>query len=162
MSTKLPESRDAAMTMPFTSPTGYGLGRGGWVTSAFEPGDDPPVDILCDWIEESYRAVAPKKLVAELDSRRGESALTHPDRSCPRWRPPSARIADTNAGGGSRRGAGAEDGDESLEEGVDELVGVEGDQVADGLAQADELDRDAEVASGWRRRCHPWPSRRAW
>ena len=72
MSTKLPESHDAAMTMPFTSPTGYGLGRGGWVTSAFEPGDDPPVDILCDWIEESYRAIAPKKLVAELESRRAE------------------------------------------------------------------------------------------
>jgi predicted DNA-binding protein (MmcQ/YjbR family) len=69
MSTKLPDSGDAALTMPFTSPTGYGLGRGGWVTSAFEPGDDPPVDILCDWIEESYRAVAPKKLVAELDAR---------------------------------------------------------------------------------------------
>ena len=69
MSTKLPDSGEAALTMPFTSPTGYGLGRGGWVTSAFEPGDDPPVDILCDWIEESYRAVAPKKLVAELDAR---------------------------------------------------------------------------------------------
>jgi hypothetical protein len=69
LSTKLPDSHDAAMTMPFTSPTGYGLGRGGWVTSAFEPSDDPPVDILCDWIEESYRAVAPKKLVAELDGR---------------------------------------------------------------------------------------------
>ena len=27
------------------------------------------VDILCDWIEESYRAIAPKKLVAELDGR---------------------------------------------------------------------------------------------
>jgi len=69
LSTKLPESRDAAMTMAFTSPTGYGLGRGGWVTSAFEAKDNPPVDILCDWIEESYRAVAPKKLVAELDGR---------------------------------------------------------------------------------------------
>ena len=73
LSTKLPESRDEAMTMPFTRPTGYGLGRGGWVTSAFDAGQDPPVDILCDWIEESYRAVAPKKLVAELD-RRGEVA----------------------------------------------------------------------------------------
>jgi predicted DNA-binding protein (MmcQ/YjbR family) len=67
LSTKLPESGDAALTMPFTQPTGYGLGRGGWVTSAFDDGDDPPVDILCDWIEESYRAIAPKKLVAQLD-----------------------------------------------------------------------------------------------
>lgn len=69
LSTKLPESRDAAMTMAFTNPTGYGLGRGGWVTSSFDAKDSPPVDILCDWIEESYRAVAPKKLVAELDER---------------------------------------------------------------------------------------------
>ena len=58
--------------MAFTSPTGYGLGRGGWVTSAFDADEDPPVDILCDWIEESYRAVAPKRLVAELD--RGEES----------------------------------------------------------------------------------------
>ena len=32
-----------------------------------------------------------------------------------------------------------------LEQGVDELVGVEGDQVADRLAEADELDGDAEL-----------------
>ncbi len=72
LSTKLPDSGDAALTMAFTSPTGYGLGRGGWVTSAFDADQDPPVDILCDWIEESYRAVAPKRLVAELD--RGEES----------------------------------------------------------------------------------------
>ena len=41
------------------------------MTSTFEPGEDAPVDILCDWIEESYRAIAPKKLVAELDQRSG-------------------------------------------------------------------------------------------
>jgi predicted DNA-binding protein (MmcQ/YjbR family) len=74
LSTKLPESRDAALTMPFTSSTGYGLGRGGWVTSAFSDHDDPPVDILCDWIEESYRAIAPKKLVAQLDDSGGGGA----------------------------------------------------------------------------------------
>jgi hypothetical protein len=28
---------------------------------------DWPVDMLLDWIEESYRAVAPKKLVRALD-----------------------------------------------------------------------------------------------
>ena len=71
LSVKLPESKEAALTMPFTAPTAYGLGRGGWVTARFEGGDDPPVDILCDWIEESYRTIAPKKLVAELDARAG-------------------------------------------------------------------------------------------
>ena len=29
----------------------------------------PPVDMLCDWIEESYRAVAPKKMLAELEAQ---------------------------------------------------------------------------------------------
>ncbi|MFG2725745.1 MmcQ/YjbR family DNA-binding protein [Streptomyces canus] len=26
-------------------------------------------DLLCDWVEESYRAIAPKRLIAELDTR---------------------------------------------------------------------------------------------
>jgi predicted DNA-binding protein (MmcQ/YjbR family) len=69
LSVKLPDSSDEALTMPFTSPTGYSLGRAGWVTARFEPGDSVPFDILCDWLEESYRTVAPKKLVAELDRR---------------------------------------------------------------------------------------------
>ena len=69
LSVKLPESSEEALSMPFAEPTGYGLGRAGWVSSRFAPGDEPPVDILCDWIEESYRAIAPKKLVAELDQQ---------------------------------------------------------------------------------------------
>jgi predicted DNA-binding protein (MmcQ/YjbR family) len=69
LSVKLPDSSEAALSMPFTAPTGYGLGRGGWVTASFDPPNRPPVDILCDWIEESYRTIAPKKLVAELDAR---------------------------------------------------------------------------------------------
>ena len=68
-SVKLPESGDAARSLPYTSPTGYGLGRGGWVTVDLPAdGDAPPVDLFLDWIEESYRAVALKKLVAELDA----------------------------------------------------------------------------------------------
>jgi len=70
LSVKLPDSSDEALSMPFTEPTGYGLGRAGWVSSRFASGDEAPLDILCDWIEESYRAIAPKKLVAELDEDR--------------------------------------------------------------------------------------------
>jgi hypothetical protein len=29
--------------------------------------DCPDVEVLLDWAEESYRAIAPKKLVARLD-----------------------------------------------------------------------------------------------
>jgi predicted DNA-binding protein (MmcQ/YjbR family) len=68
---KLPDSREQALSMTGTEPTGYGLGRAGWISARYGPGEDVPVDILCDWIEESYRAVAPKKLVVELDSRAG-------------------------------------------------------------------------------------------
>ncbi len=69
LSVKLPESSEAALDLPFVKPTGYGLGKARWVTAKFGPSDRPPVDILKDWIRESYRAVAPKKLAAELDLR---------------------------------------------------------------------------------------------
>jgi len=69
---KLPVTGQMALTLPFVSPTGYGLGRSGWVTATFGPKDVPPFDLLKDWIDESYRAQAPKKLVASLpdDPRR--------------------------------------------------------------------------------------------
>jgi predicted DNA-binding protein (MmcQ/YjbR family) len=34
-----------------------------------QPQGAPAAELLCDWIEESYRAVAPKRLIAELDGR---------------------------------------------------------------------------------------------
>ncbi len=54
--------------LPFTAPTNYGLGKSGWVTASFELDDRPPIDLLREWIEESYRAVAPKKLVSEMEA----------------------------------------------------------------------------------------------
>jgi predicted DNA-binding protein (MmcQ/YjbR family) len=66
LSVKLPESSTVALMLPFTAPTGYGLGKSGWVTASFEPNEVPPLDMLREWIEESYRAVAPKKLVATM------------------------------------------------------------------------------------------------
>jgi predicted DNA-binding protein (MmcQ/YjbR family) len=68
-SVKLPISNDEALSMPFTEPTGYGLERGHWVT--VRPPDDIPIDLLLAWIEESYRTVAPKSLVAQLDTQIG-------------------------------------------------------------------------------------------
>jgi predicted DNA-binding protein (MmcQ/YjbR family) len=74
LTVKLPSSGRMALLLPFTSPTGYGLGKSGWVTSEFAPTDEVPIDRLCEWIDESYRAVAPKKLVAELDNPEAKSA----------------------------------------------------------------------------------------
>ena len=64
LSTKLPRSNGVALMLPFATPTGYGLGKAGWVSAAFEGAVEPPVDMLRDWIDESYQAVAPAKLAA--------------------------------------------------------------------------------------------------
>ena len=64
-SVKLPHSNDEALSLPFTEPTGYGLDRGSWVT--VHAPEDAPLDLFIAWVEESYRAVAPKRLVAQLD-----------------------------------------------------------------------------------------------
>ena len=69
ISCKLPQSAEAALMLPFTSPTGYGLGKSGWVTAELEVGQVPAIDLFQSWIDESYRAQAPKRLVKQLDER---------------------------------------------------------------------------------------------
>jgi predicted DNA-binding protein (MmcQ/YjbR family) len=66
---KLPESSDFALMQPYARPFGYNMDRAGWVATEFAAGEEPPFDILLDWIDESYRAVAPRKLVAGLPRR---------------------------------------------------------------------------------------------
>jgi predicted DNA-binding protein (MmcQ/YjbR family) len=68
MSVKLDASQEQALHVPGASPTGYGLGRAGWVNVPLRD-TSPPAAVLKDWVEESYRRVAPRKLVAELDDR---------------------------------------------------------------------------------------------
>ena len=70
MIVKLTDSREQALMAPGAEPTGYGLGRAGWVTIPLRD-TTPPVEVLTDWVEESYRTVAPKRLVAKLDERSG-------------------------------------------------------------------------------------------
>lgn len=66
ISCKLPRSAGTALMLPFVKPTGYGLGKSGWVSAELAPGETPPVDLFEAWIDESYRAQAPKRLVAQL------------------------------------------------------------------------------------------------
>ncbi len=65
---KLDESLDAALALDGAAPSGYGLGRAGWVNVPLN-GRSPSIGVLRDWVEESYRRVAPKTLVRELDER---------------------------------------------------------------------------------------------
>lgn len=71
LSVKLPDSCDFALMQPYASPTGYGLGKNGWVTARFAKKDKVPVSLLGTWLRESYLAVAPKKLGAALRERSG-------------------------------------------------------------------------------------------
>jgi len=64
LTVKLTDSHDHALSIPDAVPAGYGLGKSGWVMVPITPVEQ---DLLEEWIEESYRNVAPKKLVAELD-----------------------------------------------------------------------------------------------
>jgi len=66
LSAKLPSSAGVALKLPFASPTEYGLGRSGWVTARFPHGARVPLDVLRLWVDESYRAIAPKRLVGSL------------------------------------------------------------------------------------------------
>lgn len=64
---KLVESQGHALSIEGARPSAYGLGKAGWVTVPVDT-QDVDVDLLCDWIEESYRIVAPKRLIAVLDA----------------------------------------------------------------------------------------------
>ncbi|MFJ3492566.1 MmcQ/YjbR family DNA-binding protein [Streptomyces sp. NPDC086091] len=57
-----------APALPGAEPAGYGLGRSGWVRVPPAQAGAPAAESLCDWVEESYRAIAPERLVAELDA----------------------------------------------------------------------------------------------
>jgi predicted DNA-binding protein (MmcQ/YjbR family) len=65
LSVKLPkeEAEAVAATDPGAEPTGYGLGRHGWVS--VQVGDDPGDDRwqqIEEWVRTSYTLVAPKTL----------------------------------------------------------------------------------------------------
>ncbi|HUP29848.1 MAG TPA: MmcQ/YjbR family DNA-binding protein [Usitatibacter sp.] len=63
-SVKVPDSRDLALSLPGAEPTHYGLGAKGWVTIA--PAATTSMHVLEFLIDESYRAVAPKRVIAQL------------------------------------------------------------------------------------------------
>ncbi|MEV7061335.1 MmcQ/YjbR family DNA-binding protein [Streptomyces collinus] len=56
-----------ALACPAAEPAGYGLGKAGWVYVPLEQPGAPAAEVLCDWVEESYRVIAPKRLIVVLD-----------------------------------------------------------------------------------------------
>ena len=66
---KLPHSGADVLVEDFAEPGSYGTGKYGWVAVTFSESDEPPIERIRGWIDESYRAVATKTLVKELDGR---------------------------------------------------------------------------------------------
>jgi predicted DNA-binding protein (MmcQ/YjbR family) len=63
-SVKLPQSRKKALALPGSEPTHYGLGAKGWVT--LRPTAKTSLAVLLSFVEESYRAIAPKRVLDQL------------------------------------------------------------------------------------------------
>src|SRR5689334_8013663 len=64
---KLKESQHAAMMLPFVTPMAYGMAKWGWVSADFPRGKFSP-KLAREWIAESYRFTAPKKLLTPRDA----------------------------------------------------------------------------------------------
>jgi predicted DNA-binding protein (MmcQ/YjbR family) len=65
LSLKLPKEEAAAVvaTDPTVTPSGYGLGRHGWISLTVDAGaDDDRWQQLEEWVRTSFTLVAPKKL----------------------------------------------------------------------------------------------------
>jgi predicted DNA-binding protein (MmcQ/YjbR family) len=65
-SVKLPKSGPAVLKKKFAEPTHYGLGKHGWVSCTFARDSEVPMNDALKWIDESFRAVAPKRVVSGL------------------------------------------------------------------------------------------------
>lgn len=63
-SMKLPFRNEEALKLKGARPTEYGLAKSGWVTFWYPAKAKPPMAKLIDYLDESWRAVAPKKLSA--------------------------------------------------------------------------------------------------
>src|SRR5262245_45253674 len=103
LSVKLPASGPMALLLPFATPTGYGLGKAGWVSARFVAADDPPLAMLREWIDESYRAVAPKTLVAKLPAAAGAAPVKAP-KTARRTGPPARRPSGKRSARSTARG----------------------------------------------------------
>jgi predicted DNA-binding protein (MmcQ/YjbR family) len=66
---KLPFSGPEVLESPYARPTAYGLGKAGWVSLALPLQGGPSEETLRLWLDESYRAQAPKRLVKLLNAR---------------------------------------------------------------------------------------------
>ncbi|HMD03182.1 MAG TPA: MmcQ/YjbR family DNA-binding protein [Candidatus Baltobacteraceae bacterium] len=70
---KLLASHERAQGVSGARAVGYGLGRAGWLSIPIG-GSGPPLALLLEWIDESYRLVAPKRLLRDAPTRSARKA----------------------------------------------------------------------------------------
>ena len=98
---KLPATGRALLTRDYAEPTHYGMGKHGWVTSKFNLAGDVPRREVEQWIDESFRAVAPKQVVSALAAgAKGAPASTSA-------RADAARVASAEADAPAQAATGA-------------------------------------------------------
>lgn len=68
VSVKLKETQAMALSLPFVTPSAYGMAKWGWINAEFPKGKEP-LPLIKAWLEESYRHTAPKKLLKLLDGK---------------------------------------------------------------------------------------------
>lgn len=61
VSVKLKDTQGMALQLPFVKPAAYGMAKWGWVAAEFPPGKFVE-SLVREWVAESYRHTAPKKL----------------------------------------------------------------------------------------------------
>jgi hypothetical protein len=66
---KLRDSLAEAEALAKRQPENYAVGGHGWVTLTFPRKKSPPPQLLQRWLDESFRLLAPKGLVAKLPGR---------------------------------------------------------------------------------------------
>ena len=72
---KLDHSLPEAAALATAEPGRLKVGAHGWTTVAFGDAACLPVEVLFRWVDESYRLLAPKKLVAALPEKGPATAV---------------------------------------------------------------------------------------
>ena len=96
ISVKLPTSRLSALRLPFAEPTGYGLGKSGWVSAKLDARSQASFEMLRDWVRESYCAIAPKALAEQIAGQQTRAKLA---------KRAQATASKQNPGGPAKSGA---------------------------------------------------------
>lgn len=90
---KLPTSGNVALMLPWVTPMAYGMGKSGWVSATPPPDQPVPIEMFKQWIDESYRAQAPKKLVAQIGTAPAKAKAKKPVARKPVARKPAVTKA---------------------------------------------------------------------